>query len=123
MSNTEVINFINAITKNSYFSYANTLSDTEKDKIGVSCNGIPLAIKWLLSKSKSTQELLMMAEQLEKSGLFGDELLEFSFRRVFDSLTKEEKEILKVLAIVPSISTEAILKGSNQNSDVLFESL
>ena len=98
----EVIKLIRAISKEPGFSYILDFTDAECLRIGDACDRFPLGIKWVLSKSKSPAEALSEAESITQSGRRGEELLEFCFRRIFDSMPGEEKVVLQVLSLFHS---------------------
>lgn len=87
------------------------LSRPEKLMIGEACNRIPLAIKWLVSRCKTSQELLSFSSSMESNPTTNSELLEFVFRRIFDKMTPTEKRIVQVLSIASDIPDEALIQG------------
>ena len=113
LSDKETISFIKAISLENGYSYLSNLSDTEKISVGKSCDGIPLAIRWLISSNRSIQELDKSAKELQLLGRKGEELLEFSFRRVFERMSNTEKSIIKVLSVFNSpVILETITIGT-----------
>lgn len=107
----EIVRYISSLSSLSKFSYCNSLSTPEKEQIGTVFNGIPLAIKWMLSSCSNSEELLAKARLMECGGMQNEELLEFSFRRVFDDMTQTEKAVMQVLAVISDLPIEAIVKG------------
>ena len=99
----EIVRYINSLSALPHMAYCKSLSEQEKEKIGQIYNGIPLAIKWILGRCKNSEEVIAHAETMELSGKSNEELLEFSFRRVFDEMTSVEKKIMQVLAVVSDI--------------------
>lgn len=75
------------------------LPDAECETIRKACDGLPLAIRWAVARAKNASEAIKIAAAITSSGKLGEELLEFSFRRVFDSLSKDEKALLQVLSL------------------------
>ena len=66
----------------------------------------------------------MTADGLSQSGRHGEELLEFSFRRVFDEMTASEKSVVQVLSLFQSpVPTEALLIGSGQSHDRVLDAV
>lgn len=66
-----------------------------------------------MSQCENAGEVLTRAETIERTGKHGDELLEFCFRRVFESLGEEEKLVLKALALFSRpLPSEAVLVGT-----------
>ena len=49
----EIVDFIRTLAKQPGFSYATDLSGAESLRIGNACDGIPLAIRWALARSRS----------------------------------------------------------------------
>jgi len=106
----EAKQFILSLGQVSGFHYLSDLSKEESIRVGRACDGIPLAIKWIASQCESAPELLSRAEHVERTGKHGEELLEFCFRRVFDSLSVDGKLALQVLALFNRpLQSEAIL--------------
>ena len=108
----EIVRYITSLSSLPNYSYCKSLSDQEKERIGLIYNGIPLAIKWALGRCKSSEELLAYAASVEKAGRSNEELLEFSFRRVFDEMNAIEKSVMQVLAVVSDLPIEAIIQGA-----------
>lgn len=122
LENEEIIHYITSLSSLSKFSYCRSLSTTEKEKIGNSFNGIPLAIKWIISSCSNSEQLLTKADLMDCGGMQNEELLEFSFRRVFDDMSAIEKNVMQVLAIVSDLPIEAIIHGSgliNRSTEVV----
>lgn len=99
MTDQEALTFIQSLSLQAGLGYINELSNTERLQITRFCDGIPLAIRWTLSRANFAQEALAIARSVTGKGRHGDELLEFCFRRIFDDMTKAEKGILHVLSI------------------------
>lgn len=112
----EISRYITSLSELQEFAYCRALSNQEKERIGLAFNGIPLAIKWILGKCKSSDELIAEAERMENGGHTSEELLEFSFRRVFDNMSETERKIMQVLAIVSDLPIEALLQGTGLNA-------
>lgn len=110
----EVVRFIHSLSMQSGLGYVRDLKDSECLRIGEACDRIPLAIKWSLSKAKSASEALSLTENITKTGFRGEELLEFFFRRIFDSMPSQERLILQVLSMFQRpLPLEAIIVGAN----------
>jgi NB-ARC domain/Putative DNA-binding domain len=80
----ESLRLFNEITHNSSKAALLSLSKTEKKKIVEHCLRIPLAIEWVVARSSSAPDVLENAQELSKFSASLDELLEFSFRRIYD---------------------------------------
>lgn len=117
----EIVDFIESLSAQSGFGYLADLSVPERLQIGKSCDGIPLAIRWILSRAKSAAEAFALARNVDKHG---EELLEFSFRRVFDKMTDFEKKILHVLALFDTpMPMDVLLKGSGLQRPQVLDSI
>ena len=113
MDGEEVARFVASLANEQGFAYVSGFSKAERVRIGQGCDFIPLAIRWVLARSKSAAEALAIADSLSQSGRHGEELLEFSFRRVFEEMTPQERAIVEVLSLFQSpIPTEALIVGS-----------
>lgn len=125
LTNEEIIRYITSLSTLPKFSYCNSLSDPEKEKIGNTFNGIPLAIKWIVSSCKNSEELLTKAASMEHGGMQNEELLEFCFRRVFDEMSAIEKGVMRILAVISDLPIEAIVQayGSNSKSAEIIDAL
>ncbi|KAA3599289.1 MAG: hypothetical protein DWQ06_10245 [Calditrichaeota bacterium] len=112
----EAISFIKTLSEESGLKYCSSFSKNEYFRIRNSCDGIPLAMRWTLTKSKTPQDALRLAENITHRSLQGEELLEFCFRRVFQEMDSIEKEILQILSIFNHpIQYEAIIVGMNMD--------
>jgi tetratricopeptide (TPR) repeat protein len=110
----EVAEFIRSLEGIPGFAYLADLTRVESERIGQACDRIPLAIRWALARASSAPEALHAADSITKSGRRGEELLEFSFRRVFDGLELNERRLLETLSLFQApLSLEAILVGSS----------
>jgi tetratricopeptide (TPR) repeat protein len=108
------------------FRHAHALNPAEAIRLGKAWDGIPLAIQWSIARTKSNAELLAQAEVPIGRRLHGEQLLEFSFRRIFEQFTAAERAIMEVISILESpMPTEAIVAavgGSDRQSlDALEE--
>jgi hypothetical protein len=109
----EVVSFVGSLSETPGFAFVADLSDAERERIGTACDGLPLAIRWVLSRCKSPTEAVALAEKITASERHGEELLEFCFRRVFDTMIGTEQAILQVLALFQRpVPSEALLVGA-----------
>ncbi len=109
----EVDEYILSLGKENNLTYVNKLTEAERSRIGDACDRIPLAIRWTLSRSRSAVEAVSNADGLTASQKRGEEMLEYSFRRVFEGMTVQERAVLHVLALFQQPqATEAILVGT-----------
>jgi len=120
----EALALINSYQGNSGLSYIKNLTEGERLGIAKACDYLPLAIRWTLSRSKSAAEALNIADAITASNRKGEELLEFCFRRVFDSLDATEKSVLDVLSLFERpLPTEAIVIGASSTPQRVTDSL
>jgi tetratricopeptide (TPR) repeat protein len=124
LDDSENVRFIGALASQPNFSHVRELSKAEEIRVARACDSIPLAIRWVLARSRSASEALAMADGLSQSGRHGEELLEFSFRRVFDEMTEAEKSVVHILSLFQSpVPTEALLVGSRQSNDRTLDAI
>jgi tetratricopeptide (TPR) repeat protein len=110
----EVIDYIGSLAQSiRQFTYATELSDAERTRLGSACDGLPLAIRWVLSRCFTAAEALAMGEALTLSRKHGEELLEFCFRRVFEAMPQIEQGVLQVLCLFQqAVPAEALFVGA-----------
>jgi tetratricopeptide (TPR) repeat protein len=90
------------------------LSEIEKTRLADSCDRVPLVIEWFIGRARSVEKALKEAETLATEGRHGEELLEFSFRRVYGELPEKQQLILKVLSLMGTqLPIEAIAAGAD----------
>jgi tetratricopeptide (TPR) repeat protein len=124
LSAAEVADYIDSLEVLPELAYTRSLSNPERSRIGTACDGIPLAIRWALSRARTSSDAVQEAERITESGRHGEELLEFCFRRVFDSLTPEEHSVLHVLSLFQRpITSEAIIAGSDHADYKLLDAI
>jgi len=109
----ELVQYLRLLARERTYKYLSTLSDTEAMAVGRAWDGIPLAIRWGLSRTASVKEALSQADLQMLDRLHGEQLLEFSFRRVFDRLAIGERAVLETLSVLERpIPTEAVIAGA-----------
>lgn len=124
MGATEIRAFIKMLAKQANFRHIAGISPAEAARVGAAWNGIPLAIRWSLARSSSPAQAVATAEAVSLVGKNGDELLEFSFRRVFDHLKPLEQEVLQVLSVLQnSIPVEALIASTSRGSSEVIDAL
>ena len=113
MNPAETNAFVRSLKSLGPCAYVTELRNDQIEKIGTSCDHIPLAMRWVISKSESPADAVIEADAISSSGKRGEELLEFSFRRVFDKMSEKERKIVEVLSLfTQSQPTEVLLIGS-----------
>ena len=124
LNDKEVAAYVDSLAGEQRFSYAQKLNQTERLRIGDACDRIPLAIRWILSRAHSAAEAVTSAEALTTVPRNGEILLEFSFRRVFDGMSDDERRVLQVLALFQKpLPTEALIVGSALPQSLLNDAL
>jgi tetratricopeptide (TPR) repeat protein len=125
-SEPEAVSFLGEISQAVGKDYLADLVESEKKILVNSCERIPLVIEWLVGRAKSAEKALGLAEGLAKQGRHGEELLEFSFRRVYEEMTPEQRSVLHVLSLTNTpLPIEAVSAGAglapHQAADVIEE--
>ena len=124
LTDEEIGNFIDSMKSLPGTGYVVDLAHSERIRIGRACDGIPLAIRWALAKSESAAEAIATADSITASGRQGEELLEFCFRRVFESLSHEERRVLQVLSLFQRpLTAEAIVAGTGFPGRTVFDAV
>ena len=118
----ESVQFLESIGKKSGVTHLADLPLQDKARIVAACDHIPLAIRWLVLRSKSGREVVALAEGMLSSRQTAEQLLEFCFRRVFDSMKPMERNALQVLSLFQrAIPTEVIQVGAAQADYVISD--
>lgn len=113
MKGPEAVEYVKSLSFDAACSHSVGLCDSEIEELADAWDGIPLAIRWALSRSESGAHALQEARAARDYGFGADELLEFSFRRVFDSLSASEKAVLHTLGTLQQpIPIEALIVGA-----------
>jgi len=122
LGNSEAVKYVKTLAEEPGFSYIFDLSDDKILAINSACDGIPLAIRWALSKSRSAGEAVKNANEIANLNAHGEELLEFCFRRLFDNLPHYQKRILQVLSIFTDpLTQEALYIGTGEPSSRILD--
>lgn len=109
----EVGEYIDSLAAMSGLGFIRDLSHSEKQQIGDACDCLPIAVRWVLSRSRSARKAMRLSVEIKQSNSKGEEVLEFGFRRIFDSMTGHERDILRVLSLFSSyLPCEALHVGS-----------
>lgn len=98
MSNTESLEYLKMLSKEDGLIYLSKLEASQATIIANNVDSIPLALKWCARRCSSISELTSLTQEIKDSGRASEELLEFSYRRIFDKMSTEEKTILYTLA-------------------------
>lgn len=124
MNDKETCAFVRSLQQLATCGYISDMKDDQLAKIGRACDHIPLAMRWILSKAKSANQAMREADAIAADGKQGEELLEFSFRRVFEEMNESERAVLEVLSLFtrPQAS-EFLLVGSGLKLSVLQDAL
>lgn len=121
MQKDEVFNYLKKLSNENGLLYLSQVSHQQSDIIGENVDKIPLAIKWCARRSSTIQELITLTHEIKDSGRSSEELLEFSYRRIFDKMTLSEKSVLYTLACFDrGVETSLILFVCNKHDDIEF---
>lgn len=109
----EVVAFVRGLSELPGFKAAADFTPDQVSEINRHCDGLPLAIRWVLSRTTSPSEALRVARDIRSSSSTGEQLLEFSFRRIFDSLSGSEQDTMRVLSLFQQpLPTETVIAGT-----------
>ncbi len=114
----ELINFIKTLSKVPGYHYIESISDKDKALIGNGCGGVPIIIKWVLFRSETSSEAIHLADELKRYGRENEELLEFCFRRVFESMTDSERTIMYAMAAMGDVQNGGALQAATGLSNI-----
>lgn len=122
LTDSEVVAYVELLAHESALSHLGGMRPAEALKFGRAWDGIPLALRWAAARTKSVPELLSQAEVPISQRMYGDQLLEFSFRRIFDRLSPAEKAVLEALSIIDlPLPAEALVAASGQTGVVALD--
>ena len=120
----EIVKYLESLLGLPAFAHIGRLRPAELERVGSVWEGVPLAIRWALSCCKSPAEAIASAEQAQALGRHGDELLEFSFRRVFDALSEAERTVMEVLSTLQKpLPIEALVAGCGHTQAALIDAV
>ncbi len=89
------------------------MSGPERKTIVDACDRVPLVIEWFVGRAKDPDRALHFAEKLRDEGKHGEELLEFSFRRIYEEMTERQRAVLQVLSFINQpLPIEALAAGA-----------
>lgn len=122
----EAVDFLVETSRAVGKDYIAEMTPAEKKILANGCDRIPLVIEWLVGRAKNAERVLALAQSLAKEGRHGEELLEFSFRRIYEEMSQEQQGVLRILAITNRpLPIEAVAVGSSlpihQAADVIEE--
>lgn len=95
----EVHDFLDALVIEPQFEYLDGFTDSDRIAYAQACNRIPLPMRWIAARCKNTRQALSQARDININSTTSEELLEFSFRRIFDQLSEDERHILKTMSV------------------------
>lgn len=100
------------------------LHDTEVDLILTACDRLPLAIKWFVGRHPLADQAIREAKAWVDQGRHDDELLEFSYRRVYESVSALEKAVLQVVSIFQRpVAYEALVIATDGRADLVLDAI
>jgi len=120
----EAVQFLDEQAKSVKKHFFGDMSRAEKVRIADSCDRIPLVMEWFIGRSRDAQRSILDADALVSQSKHGDELVEFSFRRVYSELTDRQQNILKVLSLIGrALPVEAIAAGADLPIHIVADEL
>lgn len=124
LQETEALRLLEHYKHQPGLAYLHDLSAAERTRVVRACNAVPLALRWCVMRSRAAAQLLQVADSLTQSHLRDDELLEFSFRRVFDAMTGAERAVLKVIALFERpVPIEVLLVGTKLGQSIALDAV
>lgn len=122
----EAVSFLNDTSQRVGKGFLAGMSAAEQEMVVSACDKIPLVIEWLVGRSRDEDHALKIAASLEAHGKHGEELLEFSFRRIYEEMTQDQRSILQVISLINKpLPIEAVAVASDlpmhKTADVLEE--
>jgi tetratricopeptide (TPR) repeat protein len=104
--------------------YVADFSPAEIERIAAACDGLPLAIRWTLLRAGTASEALQRADRLTLASRQESELLEFTFRRVFEQMSSTEKALMRTLSILQDPSSiEGVVAGTGMQGHAVVDAL
>lgn len=120
LADSEILDYVRRFSSQSGMAYVEKLNDQQCLAIGHACDGLPLAIAWILKRSRSWAEAKVHADALATASASKDALLEFCFRRVFDEMPQSQQEVMRVLSLYQEpLALQPIIAGCNRNPDTM----
>ena len=121
----EAIELVRSLRDAPGLGYVADLTKPEMERITEACDALPLALRWTLLRAGNAPEAIRRAENLRDSGARGDsELLEFSFRRVFENMTDIEQAVMRTLSIFQEASpSEVLVAGTGSHGYAVVDAL
>jgi tetratricopeptide (TPR) repeat protein len=122
----EAIKFLDEVSRSVGRGFFAEMTSSEKQLVVNACDRIPLVIEWLIGRSRDQERALKLASGLEAHGKHGDELLEFSFRHIYEEMTTPQKAVLESISLINQpLPIEAVAVASglpiHSAADVLEE--
>jgi tetratricopeptide (TPR) repeat protein len=110
LSAKEAVELVRSMQDAPGLGYVSDLSNAEIERITQSCDGLPLAVRWTLLRAGSAAEAIRRSENLGNYRAKDEsELLEFTFRRVFEDMTEIERSVMRTLSIFQEPSASEVL--------------
>jgi tetratricopeptide (TPR) repeat protein len=124
LSQEEASQLIRSLADLAGLGYVADLTSAEIERISGACDHLPLAIRWTLLRAGQASEAVQRAEQLRAAGRRESELLEFTFRRVFDDMSTTEKAAMRTLSILHDASSlEGVIAGTGVDGHLVVDAL
>jgi tetratricopeptide (TPR) repeat protein len=124
LSSSEATQLVRSLRDLPGLGYVADLSPAEVEQITTACDLLPLAIRWTLLRAESAGEALQRADMLKGASRQESELLEFTFRRVFEEMSSAEKAVMRTLSILEDpTSIEGLVAGTGELGHAVVDAL
>ena len=84
------------------------ISRHNRDKLYKFSGGVPLATEYILSQVTSLVDINKIIKKIENKNIDKENILEFSYTETFNNLSKEEKQVLFVIAMLDNPTINSI---------------
>jgi tetratricopeptide (TPR) repeat protein len=96
----EAVSLLNETSRSIGKIFLADMKPAEKEGIVNACDRIPLVIEWLIGRSKDPEHAIKIAQGLDAHGKHGEELLEFSFRRVYEEMSEQQRLVCLTISLM-----------------------
>ena len=124
LSSSEAAELIRTLVDVPGLGYIADFKKAEIERVAEACDYLPLAIRWTLLRAGQASEAVQRAEQLRTAGRRESELLEFTFRRVFEDMSLSEKAVMRTLTVLQdAASLEGLIAGAGMEGHRVVDAL
>lgn len=124
LSSDEATQLILSLSDIPGLGYVADFTSSEIEQITEACDRFPLAIRWTLLRAGTAAEALQRAKRLRGAARQESELLEFTFRRVFEDMSNTEKAVMRTLSVLQEpTSIEGVVAGTGNQGHAVVDAL